>query len=199
MATERHKKAMADMKAKIATRPYGFRVDLYLEKLEKLGAWKQACRESGTKYRQATARWASDAEFAEKEQALCKVDLESSRKKLFLDVLQKNYGNVSKSLEQTGLPRKVLDRWDRDKKFAARKAKVFEGIVDLMNEVSVRLAVGDNPPALADAKHLRWKLPKVDKRWVDDPKRVEVGFTSTPEELDAEILGLLGAEIAEIA
>jgi len=170
------------------------RKEEYLEILKRTGSVLEARRQSGLgkKKRDEFRRW--DEDFRRRE-GLCYADPTAHEKDRYLEALRSHYGNKSKARMEAGISRKKLEEWQRESEFAEAEADVYEFFVDEANEQNTRLITGGET-TIRDPQHLRWALPKIDKRWEDKPQKIQHLYTGnvTVKSVDEEILLLMGRQ-----
>ena len=132
-----------------------------------MGAALRGSRMSFFKARQ----WrAYDEDFRKQEAECC--DAVALMQSMYLEALRTHYGNRSKARREVEVTKADVDEWIRDPEFERKEQEVYEYFVDEANEQNTRLIVGAET-TIRDPQHLRWALPKIDKRWEDAPKVLE--------------------------
>lgn len=116
-------------------------------------------------------QWRTHDEDFRKQEAEC-CDAVALMQSMYLESLRVNYGNRSKARRDTEISKAEVDEWLRDPEFERKEQEVYEFFVDEANEQNTRLIVGAET-TIRDPQHLRWALPKIDKRWEDAPKVLE--------------------------
>jgi len=146
------------------------RRDAYLAILKATGDMGAALRGSRLSFLKARQWRTHDEDFRKQESECC--DAVALMQSMYLEALRTHYGNRSKARREVEVTKADVDEWLREPEFERKEQEVYEYFVDEANEQNTRLIVGAETN-IRDPQHLRWALPKIDKRWEDAPKVLE--------------------------
>lgn len=124
---------------------------------------------------------------------------ERLQKEWYLEALKDNAGNRSKARKAAAISRGAYDRLCEDPAFREAEIDTLQGIVDDIEEQSIRIATGNNPKA-RDSQHVRWSLERLRKElYGPAPKVHEHKYSGsiTVEQANAHIRDLLGSDEIE--